>query len=133
MLMTVGKVYNFRTVAPVTLGATFRSMKFVQSNLGNFLTSKEKILIQNKAVRVSNELGQFNVNIEQEEVFRFTDINGNEELFLKSWIIESTIEFIDRVNMTINLTDLTTDSARNAIRLLIDNGYKINSKTIVEI
>ena len=128
--MTEGSVYNFRTIAPITLGDTYTSLRLIQTTLGLALPENIKVKLQLLSTKVSVETGDFNLNVEKERVMLFTDVNNNPVYLLEKWIEVSSIEEVNRVNLSITLSDLNTSDPDRIIELLNENGYKITNKKV---
>jgi len=129
--MIEGSVYNFRTVAPITIGDTYTSLRLIQTTLGLALPENIKVKLQLLSTKVSVETGDFNLNVEKERVMLFTDVNNSPVYLLEKWIEVSSIEEVDRVNLSITLSDLNTSDPDRIIELLNENGYKITNKKVI--
>jgi len=122
MDFSIGKKYNFTTIAPVTLGATYKNMKVKAIvDFDTAIKFEDVVTIRQKIIQ---ETGATLLKPRDVLYIIFQNVDGKTVILAQDWIVSSSIVLVEKINATIKLEDITTEDIPNIKDVLVAMGFK---------
>ena len=121
MLFQIGKKYNFTTVAPVTLGATYKNMKVkAMVDFDTAIKFEDVVTVRQKIIQ---ETGLTLLKPTDVLYIMFENIDGKKVILAQDWIVQSSIVLVEKINVVIKINDISTEDVPAIKDVLVAMGY----------
>lgn len=127
-MFEINKVYNFNTIAPVTLGLTYKNMKVIGANI-NYRLAVNYTDIYTTREKIIQETGNDLLNVKDVSYVIFENEYGDTVVLSLDWIVSNSIVVVASIDATLKLSNINTVDLtiiRNAINAL---GYTVEVTT----
>lgn len=127
MNLQIGKTYTFNTFAPSILGTTIKNAKLKAILDYESVNKIEAVILKHRSIYPLLPAGTID-NPESYTYYHFQSESGEKIVIAEPWIVESTIEVVEHINLQITLPGVSlTDSVRvrNALNAMGYTNYTI--------
>lgn len=127
MNLQIGKIYTFNTFAPSILGTTIKNAKLKAILDYESATKIEAVILKHRAIYPLLPTGTID-NPESYTYYHFQSESGEKIIIAEPWIVESTVEIIEHINLQVTLPGVSlsdTSRIRDALNAMGYSNYSI--------
>lgn len=127
MNFQIGKTYTFNTYAPSILGTTIKNAKLKSILDYESATKIEAVILKHRAIYPLLPTGTID-NPESYTFYYFQSESGEKIIIAEPWIVESTIEIVEHINLQVTLPGVSladTSRIRDALNAMGYVNYSI--------
>jgi hypothetical protein len=127
-MFEINKIYNFNTLAPVTLGLSYKNMKVIGANI-NYRLAVNYTDIYTTREKIIQETGLTLLNVKDVSYVIFENEYKETLVLSLDWVVTDSIVVVESINANIRLTNISNDDLtiiNNAINAL---GYSCDITT----
>ncbi len=127
MNLQIGKIYTFNTFAPSILGTTIKNAKLKAILDYESATKIEAVILKHRSIFPLLPSGTID-NPESYTYFHFLSESGDKIIIAEPWIVESTVEIIEHINLQVTLPGVSlsdTSRIRDALNAMGYSNYSI--------
>lgn len=127
MNLQIGKIYTFNTFAPSILGTTIKNAKLKAILDYESATKIEAVILKHRSIFPLLPSGTID-NPESYTYYHFLSESGDKIIIAEPWIVESTVEIIEHINLQVTLPGVSlsdTSRIRDALNAMGYSNYSI--------
>jgi hypothetical protein len=121
-MFKLNRVYNFNTIAPVTLSQTYRNMKVIASDV-NFKIAVKFMDVMTIREQIIRETGKQLLDPRIVSYTMFENEEGDTIVLANDWIDPKSINLVENIDLIMTIKNITTEDMINIKNVLNALGY----------